>query len=332
MTTAQPVTALRFPPARIAEARTRRALSVVIGAAVPLKKQGAEYAGICPFHNDHSPSLNVNDRKGLWVCRVCDAGGDAISFVERFYGKSFHEAVEELAGAPYESSVAKFERKTREAAAEYSERPSRKWEADAEERARMAQARSIWNRAVPPKGTLAESYLRGRAISKRLPPSLRFSPSLYFWPLKREMPALIAALQDSGGNITAVQRIFLDPATGKKAEPAKEAKRTKGPMHDGAVRLGKPGRILGIAEGVETALSASQIYSLPVWAALGARMKAIKLPAEVEEVMIFRDNGAAGLDMAVAAAELWEDQGRRVMIEAPPAELGDWNDVLKARG
>lgn len=332
MTAAQPATALRFPPHLIDEARTRRPLSVVIGAAIPLRKHGAEYAGVCPFHNDHNPSLNVNDRKGLWLCRVCEAGGDAISFVERFYSKSFPEAVAELANAPYESAVARFERKAREAAAEYNDRPSRKWEADSEERERMAEARAIWCDALPIACTLAERYLRSRGIARRLPKTLRFAPSIYFGPAKRKLPALLAALQDSAGKVIAVQRTFLDPVTGTKADPTKEAKRTKGPMHDGAVRLGRVGRILGIAEGVETALSAAQIYSLPVWASLGAqRMKAIRLPAEVEEVMIFRDNGDVGLKEAINAAEIWEGQGRHVMIEPPPAEFKDWNDLLLAR-
>jgi DNA primase len=76
--------ALRVPPWLIEEARGRRPLSVVIGQAIKLRRAGAEHAGLCPFHDDHSPSLNVNDRKGLWLCRVCEAGGDAISFVQRY--------------------------------------------------------------------------------------------------------------------------------------------------------------------------------------------------------------------------------------------------------
>ena len=51
---------------------------------VKLKKIGKEYMGLCPFHNDHQPSLSVNHEKGLWYCFGCGKGGDAGKFIEEW--------------------------------------------------------------------------------------------------------------------------------------------------------------------------------------------------------------------------------------------------------
>ncbi len=315
---------------RVLESIRSRDVPAIVGRFLRLKKAGRLWQACCPFHSEKSPSFIVYPDH--FHCFGCGIHGDAISFLMQHRGMSFHDAVTALSDEPLYGNSAAFLRKQREAAEEYADNTARRFDSDAEERGRMAEARAIWNNARPIASTIAEKYLRGRSIAKRLPPTLRYAPELCFSPARRKLPALLAALQDSANHIIAVQRIFLDPVTGTKADPAKEAKRTKGPMHDGAVRLGRAGRILGIAEGVETALSAAQIYALPVWASLGAqRMKSIALPDCVEEVMIFRDNGDVGLKESIAAAELWEDQGRRVMIEPPAAEFKDWNDCLRAR-
>jgi DNA primase len=59
---------------------------------------GGEYRGLCPFHADEAPSLQVNRRKGLWHCFGCGAGGDAISFVMQREGVDFRRALAILAG------------------------------------------------------------------------------------------------------------------------------------------------------------------------------------------------------------------------------------------
>ncbi|NBO19957.1 MAG: DNA primase, partial [Proteobacteria bacterium] len=72
-------------------------MSEVIGRRLPLKKHGREYQGLCPFHNEKSPSFTVNDDKGFFHCFGCGAHGDAIEFVRRFDRLSYPEAVEQLA-------------------------------------------------------------------------------------------------------------------------------------------------------------------------------------------------------------------------------------------
>ncbi len=72
-------------------------MSEVIGKRMPLKKHGREYQGLCPFHNEKSPSFTVNDEKGFYHCFGCAAHGDAIEFIRKFDRLSYVDAIETLA-------------------------------------------------------------------------------------------------------------------------------------------------------------------------------------------------------------------------------------------
>src|SRR5690554_6634738 len=69
----------------------------LIGDYVRLQKSGKSFKGLCPFHNERTPSFNVNGEKGLYYCFGCGAGGDIINFVMEMEKLSFGEAVEFLA-------------------------------------------------------------------------------------------------------------------------------------------------------------------------------------------------------------------------------------------
>jgi hypothetical protein len=95
------------------------------------------------------------------------------------------------------------------------------------------------------------------------------------------------------------------------------------------VRLGPAGPVLGIAEGIETGLSATQIFDVPVWCSLSAaRLHRLQLPPEAVEIHIFGDNGERGYEAAELAARVFLVQGRRIVKRFPPEHFGDWNDVL----
>ena len=96
------------------------------------------------------------------------------------------------------------------------------------------------------------------------------------------------------------------------------------------MRLARAGKVLGLSEGIESALSAMQLFDIPVWAALGSRLAAVALPHEVIEVQIFGDNGDAGRLAAEKAAEAFTKEGRRAALRYPPPAFGDWNDALVA--
>ena len=77
----------------------------VVGRYVRLRKVGKRHAGLCPFHNEKTPSFSVNEL-GLWHCFGCGKGGDVISFLELAEGLSFRGALRRLAGiagVPFDS-------------------------------------------------------------------------------------------------------------------------------------------------------------------------------------------------------------------------------------
>ena len=88
---------MAFSPQFLDEIRARVALSDVIGRRVKLTRRGREHVGLCPFHNEKTPSFTVNEDKGFFHCFGCGAHGDVIGFSMRMDGLSFPEAVERLA-------------------------------------------------------------------------------------------------------------------------------------------------------------------------------------------------------------------------------------------
>ena len=88
---------MAFPPQFLDELRARASLVGVVSRRVKLVKKGREFHGLCPFHNEKTPSFTVNEDKGFFHCFGCGAHGDAIGFEMRAHHLSFTEAVERLA-------------------------------------------------------------------------------------------------------------------------------------------------------------------------------------------------------------------------------------------
>ena len=89
---------MALPPGFIEELRARIRLSEVVGRRVKLIRRGREHTGLCPFHNEKTPSFTVSDDKGFYYCFGCGAKGDAIDFEMKLGGFDFRETVERLAG------------------------------------------------------------------------------------------------------------------------------------------------------------------------------------------------------------------------------------------
>lgn len=88
---------MAFPPQFLDELRARLPVSEVVGRKVRLVRKGREHSGLCPFHNEKTPSFTVNDEKAFYHCFGCGQHGDVITFAMETEGLSFPEAVERLA-------------------------------------------------------------------------------------------------------------------------------------------------------------------------------------------------------------------------------------------
>jgi DNA primase len=88
---------MRIPEEKVEEVKAATDIVEVVGDYVRLKKAGSNYKGLCPFHDEKTPSFNVNPSIGIYKCFGCGEGGDVIAFVEKVEGLGFVEAVRALA-------------------------------------------------------------------------------------------------------------------------------------------------------------------------------------------------------------------------------------------
>ena len=86
-----------YPEELIEEVRTRNDIVEVISGYVRLQKKGSNYFGLCPFHNEKSPSFSVSPGKQMYYCLGCGAGGNVITFLMEYENQTFPEAVRTLA-------------------------------------------------------------------------------------------------------------------------------------------------------------------------------------------------------------------------------------------
>jgi DNA primase len=98
----------------IEEIKSRCNIVDVVGRVVPLKRTGTNYKGLCPFHNEKTPSFVVSEAKQIFTCFGCGASGDTIEFIQKYHNLEFSEAVEKLAsecGIVIETDFKKSEKK-----------------------------------------------------------------------------------------------------------------------------------------------------------------------------------------------------------------------------
>ena len=165
-----------YPDEIIEEVRNQNDIVDVISEYVKLQKKGANYFGLCPFHNEKSPSFSVSPGKQMYYCFGCGEGGNVISFVMKYENYSFIEAVQMLASR----AGIELPQVTR----------SKEEKENADKRSQILTintlaAKFYYYMLKSEKGALAYHYLRGRELSDNtitgfgLGYSDKYSDSLY---------------------------------------------------------------------------------------------------------------------------------------------------------
>ncbi len=144
----------RFGDDKIEEVRSRADIVEIVGAHVRLRRAGRNFVGLCPFHNEKTPSFSVNPERGFFHCFGCGAGGSVFNFIMRVEGLTFPEAVRSLA-RKYGVTLPEHDQ-SGPAAGE------REAMLKANEVATEFFAHVLWNSS---DGAVARDYLKSRGIS-----------------------------------------------------------------------------------------------------------------------------------------------------------------------
>jgi hypothetical protein len=206
--------------------------------------------------------------------------------------------------------------------------------------------RRVWRESLPlchAKARAVRAYLESRALGEVLlspPPPLRAHPGLNFWDGSRDLgkyPAMIALFNGAAGAPVTLHVTYLRPdGRGKAPVPAPKkilGVPVKGATRGGSIRLyGPRDGVLGVAEGIESALSLHLLKKIPVWASFCAdNLARIELPAGIRHVYIGMDLDPSGLGegAALKLASRLAQRGRRPQIHivkpegAAPCDLND---------
>jgi putative DNA primase/helicase len=236
--------------------------------------------------------------KGTFYCNGCGAG-DGLDLIQKIKGVSFSEAarmVDDLV------RTEKLEPKTVQAPPQVSKQE-------------MAE---LWKKGIAlTQQNIAGAYIYKRCGITQFPEALRWAGG-----------TMIARVTDPDGNGVQIHKTKFDH-NGEKTD----RRMMRAPMPPGsAIRLYEPIQgVLGVAEGIETAISAAQLFKCPTWALINANNLEKWLPPNgVEHVMIFGDNDFTFTGQAAAynlAKRIVAAGKCQVSVIIPPNPGWDWNDV-----
>lgn len=198
---------------------------------------------------------------------------------------------------------------------------------------RVELLNTLWVQSKPlVRGDLVCRYLaaRGIVLNERID-ALRFNQRCRA-PNGTEHPAMVAMVTAHDGTPVTLHRTFL--GAGCKADMAEPRALMPGQIPDGSsIQLSAPFEIMGIAEGIETALAASKKFGIPVWSAINSTMmKKWEPPAIAKEIVVFGDNDRSfgGAAAAYTLAHRLAGKGRSVSVQIPQTRGHDWADEVAA--
>ena len=278
-------------------------IAAEIAGRLGLKRQLRDYRGRCPSCGYQG--FSVRQGKGgktLWNCWGCSDREAVTAALRRVFGGSWEPPT-----------------------------PRSQESEDRQARDRIKRAAGVWERAGRPVGSPVATYLTGRGLPDLAASEvLRFAPSTSHPQGGPGLPAMVARVQNAGGETIGCHRTYLRPDGNGKAD-VEPAKASLGAIWGGAIRLQphQPGMALIVAEGIESAASAGILAGLPAWAAISAGNlgAGLVLPPEVRDVIVAADPDEVGEQRAIEAAWRWQREGRTVRIARTGSEW-DWNELL----
>jgi len=318
----------------IERANAAHDLIALVGEKVRLARSGDKWRGFCPFHGDQRVSTFVIDAKtNQYSCSVCEASGDALSWLMYDRDISFYQAVAVSLKGSF--AVPQAMKEQVGAAIQHAILPPSD---DAARRHKREVAQKIWNESLIAPRSLVERYLftKGLFFDGPLPENLRFHPNLYHEPRRSYFPAMVAKAEDLQGKFAGIHRTYLTPDGLNIAKPSTGgARRMLGDCFGSYVHLreGNPNKVV-IAECIESALTIAQAcpeYTVYSSMALG-NLKA-PVPEGAEEVILCADGNNNSPHMAerilMEAARKHSSRGHRVLLARAPLGM-DFNDMFLA--
>lgn len=147
-----------------------------------------------------------------------------------------------------------------------------------------------------------------------------------------KFPCMVCRIQGKSGEGVSLHVTYLQGSSKADVECPRKVMSPAGTINGAAIRLYEiePGRPMGIAEGIETAIAAAILHNMPVWSVMNRNgIETFDPPEGIEEIHIFGDSDPsfAGQAGAYRGAERLHRLGKRVTVHLPPS--GDWNDVLR---
>lgn len=266
----------------------------------------------CPFCGGRDRfRFDDKDGTGSYICSQCGAGYGAM-FLEKFHGWDFKrtaEAVESVIGKVKPSE------------------PKSKIDASSA----SAAMNKLWSSGRPILETdAAAKFLHARVGLNEFPRSLRAVDGIRYTGSPNYYPAMLAMVMAPDGKPCMLHRTYLTE-DGRKADVVEPRRFMPGTITKGsAVRLGPYTDVLGIAEGIETALSVTALFGVPCWSALNDGLLQAWIPPTVKTIVVYGDHDANFVGQAAAyalAKRLVRDGVAHVHVELPPTIDTDWNDV-----